>query len=342
MAMSIQTLATRSSDASFMRQVVLTTHAVPEAQRLAYWLEMVCSTYCHLDCDPPEQEPVFGDIRFSRVGAIQFSRVSSNCRRVRLTPERIRNGKDDDFLVLLQREGRTALQQGGRTSVLEPGDFVFHACDSPYELEFEQPRHVLDVLRVGRAHLESHVSNIDSLTALKVPADVVAGRLLLSMVDTLQNDVDQLHPSSALGISEAITNIVAAGLRSLPSANARKSSNLACYHLARIKAHVHEHLRDPGLSVNSVAAALQLSADHVSRLFRDEPLSLSRLIWQMRLEACRRDLADPRQALRSVSEIAFSWGFNDAAHFSRSFRKQHGVSPRDWRLRELAAPGREG
>jgi methylphosphotriester-DNA--protein-cysteine methyltransferase len=27
-------------------------------------------------------------------------------------------------------------------------------------------------------------------------------------------------------------------------------------------------------------------------------------------------------------EIAFRWGFNDAAHFSRVFKAQYGVSPR--------------
>lgn len=60
-------------------------------------------------------------------------------------------------------------------------------------------------------------------------------------------------------------------------------------------------------------------------------MQLSRLIWKMRLDACRRDLADPRLRDRSVSDIAFSWGFNNAAHFSRSFRDEYGVSPREWR-----------
>jgi AraC-like DNA-binding protein len=327
-----------ASDPAPTKQIVLSTQSVPETMRLEYWLEMVCSTYCHLDCEPPEHEAIFGDIRSAQVGAIHFSRVSSNCRQVRLTAERTGSSQDTDFLVLLQRKGRGAMHQDGRTAILEPGDFVFHACDRPYELEFEQPLHVLDVLRVARPHLEGHVANLDSLTALTVPGDAVAGRLLRSMLDTLHGQLDELHPSSSLGISEAITNVVAAGLRSLPDANLRQASNLASYHRARITAHVQEHLRDPGLSVNSIAAALQMSADHVSRMFRDEPMSLSRLIWQMRLDACRRDLGDPRFATRSVSDIAFSWGFNDAAHFSRSFRKQHGRSPREWRQLELSVP----
>jgi AraC-like DNA-binding protein len=93
------------------------------------------------------------------------------------------------------------------------------------------------------------------------------------------------------------------------------------------------------LSIGSIALAMSLSPDHVCKLFRNEPVPLSRLIWQQRLDACRRELADPRLAERGISDIAYSWGFNDAAHFSRSFREQHGMSPREWRLRELGAAG---
>lgn len=315
---------------------MMTTASVPQRQRLEYWLEMVCSTYCHLDCDPPEDKQIFGDIQVGQVGAVQFTEVKSNCRRVRRTQERIRNSDEDDFLVLLQREGSAMVQQDGRTAILHPGDFVFHACSRPYELHFDQPGHHLNVLRLSRSQLENHIGDLDELTAMTVSRQEVTGRLLLSMIDTLHRDADQLHPSSAPGVSDAITSIIGAGLRSLPKANLRKNSNLRAYHLTRIKAHVQKHLRDPDLSVASIASAMQLSPDHVCKLFRGEPAPLSRLIWQMRLDACRRDLADPRQATRSVSDIAFSWGFNDAAHFSRSFRELQGMSPREWRNQELS------
>jgi AraC-like DNA-binding protein len=177
---------------------------------------------------------------------------------------------------------------------------------------------------------------------MTVHGEDAPGQLLLSMVDTLERDVEQLHPSSALAVSEGIASIIAAGLRSLPGANVRRPSNLTAYHLSRIKAHVQRHLRDPSLSISSIVAAVGLSSDHVCRLFREEPLSLSRLIWQQRLDACRRDLIDPRLATCSISDIAFSWGFNDAAHFSHTFRKHAGVSPREWRSQALQSGKRSG
>jgi AraC family transcriptional regulator, positive regulator of tynA and feaB len=48
-----------------------------------------------------------------------------------------------------------------------------------------------------------------------------------------------------------------------------------------------------------------------------------------RLEACRKALRD--QPGRSISEIAWGWGFNDLSHFTKSFRARFGLSPREWR-----------
>ncbi len=320
-----------SSAAAPLRQV-LSTASVPEPQQLEYWLETVCSMYCRLECIPPSDERIFGSIEFSSIGALQLTRLQSNGWQVRRTQDRIRAGNDDHHLVLILHKGRAVVQQDGRTAILQPGDFVFHDCTRPYTLLFDPPYHEVQVLRLARSQLESHVSNLSDLTAVTVPGSGMAGRLLLPILDTMQRHIDHLHPVSAHGISEAVINVIGAGLRCLPNADQRRASSLVAYHLARIKAYVQENLRDPTLCVGSIASAMQLSPDRVSKLFSREPLPLSRLIWQMRLDACSRELTDPGHAGRSVSDIAFSWGFNDAAHFSRSFRRQHGVSPREWRL----------
>jgi len=124
-----------------------------------------------------------------------------------------------------------------------------------------------------------------------------------------------------------------AGLQTLPAARSPGLSNLTAFHLARIKRRIDERLDDPALSVGTLAAGLGLSVSQIHRVFKSEPVTPAQYIWERRLEACSRDLMDPRAAGRTVGEIAYGRGFSDAAHFSRAFRERFGCSPREWRQR---------
>lgn len=313
----------------------LSTSQVSANERLGYWLDAVCRMYARLECERPGRE-VFGEVSSCQLGELGLTELQSNVQRLRRTPGAIRDDARESCLVQIQRSGRSLVRQDGREARLDAGDFVMYDTTRPYELQFEDSGHEVLVLRLPGKVLQSHIANLQDLTATTVPGSTAAGSLLLTMVDTLRRDIDRLHPSSAIGVSEGITSIIAAGLRSLPGANVQRPSQLSAYHVARVKAYVMEHLRDPVLSIAGIAAAMRLTPDHLSRLFRTEPMPLSRWIWQQRLDACRRDLADPRQAHRGVSDIAYSWGFNDATHFSRSFKEQFGLSPRDWRRQDGA------
>jgi AraC-like DNA-binding protein len=49
------------------------------------------------------------------------------------------------------------------------------------------------------------------------------------------------------------------------------------------------------------------------------------------LDACSKALRDPLQQTRSISEIAYSSGFNDLSHFNKTFRARFGMPPSQWR-----------
>jgi AraC family transcriptional regulator, positive regulator of tynA and feaB len=52
-----------------------------------------------------------------------------------------------------------------------------------------------------------------------------------------------------------------------------------------------------------------------------------------RLARCSKELLNPVCNGLSIEQIAYRNGFNDAAHFSKSFRARYGVSPREYRKR---------
>jgi len=56
-----------------------------------------------------------------------------------------------------------------------------------------------------------------------------------------------------------------------------------------------------------------------------------------RLQAARRALSRGEFSSRQVNEIAYAAGFSNMSHFSFSFKKRFGSTPREYRRLELQA-----
>ncbi|MBN8830790.1 MAG: helix-turn-helix domain-containing protein, partial [Sphingomonadales bacterium] len=103
----------------------------------------------------------------------------------------------------------------------------------------------------------------------------------------------------------------------------------------KVKLFIEEHLRNPDLSPSLIARKLQLSDRYLRMIFAVSDESPSAYILRRRLEECARQLREPRWRSHSITDIAFSWGFNSAPHFARSFRARFGSSPRDYRQQHI-------
>jgi AraC-like DNA-binding protein len=101
--------------------------------------------------------------------------------------------------------------------------------------------------------------------------------------------------------------------------------------LERIREHIEQRLGSTDLTPASIAAAHFISTRHLHALFHDTGATVAGWVRQRRLERCRRDLVAPRFADAPVSVIAARWGFVDAAHFSRAFKAEFGMPPREYR-----------
>jgi AraC-like DNA-binding protein len=80
-----------------------------------------------------------------------------------------------------------------------------------------------------------------------------------------------------------------------------------------------------------------MSIRYANQLLDAEETSLQRLLFNRRLAKCQAALADPAQAHRRISDIAYSWGFGDVSHFGRLFKAVVGLTPRDFRRQSLAS-----
>lgn len=94
---------------------------------------------------------------------------------------------------------------------------------------------------------------------------------------------------------------------------------------------IEQSLGDPALGPERIAARLGVSLRQLYRLFEQQGESVGRYLLKRRLERAAEALISPSLASRSVTDIAYAHGFSDSAHFSRVFKKAHGLSPRAYR-----------
>jgi len=97
---------------------------------------------------------------------------------------------------------------------------------------------------------------------------------------------------------------------------------------ARMEHRMHEWARsvvgDPTLSPERLGKEFGLSRRGLYRRFELMGITPSRWLWNVRLECADERL---RQTGASVSEVAYSVGFNDSGHFSRLYKRRFGMPP---------------
>ena len=91
---------------------------------------------------------------------------------------------------------------------------------------------------------------------------------------------------------------------------------------------INDNLAEPTLDVEMLAKSVGLSRVHLYRKLKAlTNLSTRDFIRNIRIQQAAKLLQDRRM---NISDIAYSVGFNNLAHFSNSFKEQFGISPKEY------------
>jgi AraC-like DNA-binding protein len=316
---------------------VITTDGIEPSQRNAFWSDFVCAKLVMAECELSAGSPFRGGIELVQLPEMSVSQISAGTQRVTRHQSHLAQACDEQFVVMLQREGQCVAQQRGHSAVLRPGDLAFYTSNQASELRFDGS-FKQTLLVVSASLMRSVMDGVDDMGLVHVAAGHPGTRLLSTIADSVLADTDALTQEACAHLRLSLLHTLAATTSQYQPKQREDGRKLQLYHLVRIKSFIRTHLASPQLDVPWIASALRLSVSHMHRIFASETVGVAEFIWQERLETCRRDLEDSGKAGHSLSEIAYSRGFNDAAHFSRAFKRAYGKTPREWRIHESKKP----
>lgn len=315
-------------------QTILSTEYVPTKEGFAYWREQICDIFVQLEATQLTNNAFNGKIELGNMGNVNISIVTSDPHHVVRTKQQIAKASEDFFLVSLQTIGEGYVKQDQRTAKLVPGDFALYDSTRPYVLHFDQHFQQI-VFQFPRAILLSRFGQAEQTTAVSLSgSDQPIHSTLSSFLRAISVSYFYFDTETNSRMVETAMDLLATSLKMQSGdkinefTSTRSTANI---HLIRARSFITASLTNPDLTPELIASTQGISTRYLHKLFQAEGTSVATHIRNHRLEQCRRDMRDARQSHLSVTDIAFKWGFNNAAHFSRIFKKQYNISPTDYR-----------
>lgn len=252
----------------------------------------------------------------------------------------------DYHAVTLHLSGRPLVTQDGRWEVV-PGDLQLVPAGTPHQHDAGQHDAAEPAEGIGVAFCAACVTAgglgdllrpFDAVrrgrSPLLRPPDAVGARIraLLLLLEDECRRTDTTGPRARRALLELL--LLELG-RLDASATVPASDGLVADTLAWLETHAFEDI-----GPSDVAAALARSPTHLTTVVRARTgQTIGQWIVALRMAEARRRLGETDERIDVVGERV---GYLDPSHFSRVFRRVHGISPTDFRRTRGAPPSGRG
>ena len=272
------------------------------------------------------EAPLLTHVVSHRLGDIRLVELSGNPFGAARGRAEISGDSDTYLGILYQRFGSTLCRRGDDRVIVGPGEIYVWHSGRPVSFEMPEKFDKLCMI-VPIARFESVLYNAEAYEGLRLPGGSNLATLLGSYLSTLTDSVMVRNDNTPFDAVDVTLELLGAAFRAQ-----RRSSTIAPRdHLfARISNDIEARLNDVNLSPTRIADANGISIRYLYTLFSQQGETVSGWVRRRRLLRCRAEL-DGAGTEASITEIAYRWGFNDSAHFSRLFKASFGMSPTQYR-----------
>ncbi|HEX7709580.1 MAG TPA: helix-turn-helix domain-containing protein [Sphingomonadaceae bacterium] len=298
---------------------------IEQGQRTLTWDVAVRDNFPGLNVKLTEQGPRHGSIKRIQMGAGELFQIESAAADVSYFPPRGGPGCPH-FSLMLQLKGSTLASQAGHACLLNEGELCMIDETKAFRLLTEGPTGMV-IVRLPRAAVLSRHPRFERLYTRVFSSTDPGTRLFANLLLRLSHDAAPLGEVQRSAVMNGIIQLLgAAG----PSSQPPPSEH---WRVRRALEFIELNLSVAGLTAETVAQDQRISRRRLDQLMQDTVgHSIASHLWSRRLEQAAADLRAPHRANHSIAQIAFANGFEDAAHFTRAFKRRFSVTPGQWRL----------
>lgn len=317
-------------------KTLFSTENVHPRDRFDYWHTVACRTVVDHESKPESRRSFSARIEVGLLADVELVLFENSPMDVAHSQRHVKQVQSDELFICRQVAGMLGLEQCGREVLLEPADITLLDPLLPYVGRFSSGSKLL-LLKVPRSELEARVGKTRDLTihSLK-PLEPEIG-LTSAFLAMLPGYTEGIGPGAEAIIKNQTLDLLAISLSKAMETGTPKVSSARSLARLNIRAAIDARLGDPTLGPDTAAAAAGISVRYANAVLAEEATSITRLIQARRLARCRKALEDPFQRHRTVSEIAYGWGFSAMSHFSRTFKAAFGTSPTEYRQAHIPA-----
>jgi AraC-like DNA-binding protein len=237
--------------------------------------------------------------------------------------------KDDQAYIGVQitKAGAETFHFGGEAVNVGPGDLLIWSSKQPTEFTVTEKLHKVSLI-LPWSEVRQRLPRGAQFNGTMMDSRSGIGAVLFGHVENLAAQMDILGEADQAAVTRATLELLTAAMSHRVDAPPR---GLAARYLKQLQDYVLANLQDENMTPSSIGVANHMSARYVHMLFAQTGMSVSSWVKAQRLARCSEDLRGKTYRDVSVAEIAYAWGFSDPTHFSRAFKQQFGVTPREYR-----------
>jgi AraC-like DNA-binding protein len=322
-----------------MRVKYSTAQVFPTARK-RYWDQAVSRTYFPLELGFRNTPSFSGDLDVWTLGNVSISRNVSDALVYRRHQRHLLHEREESYLITVPERSEISFSQDGKEVRCKPGAFLVERSHLPYEFSYAEPN-ALWVLKIPSATLRARVGQPERLASLRFDSTRGAGALFVDMIRLTALRLDELDGAARDVAGKHLVDLLALSIEADERVLGGAASSVQSAHLHRAERFIRANLARSDLSPQMIAEGCGISVRYLHQVFGAQGVTVCDWVRRQRLLMCDETLRNPLYR-RSISEIAYQWGFGDQAQFSRHYRAQFGCTPSDARHAARAAADAAG